>query len=122
MRPKQYLALRNIMVEFFGTLALVYFSNWANLLYELKMLSLAGYGIVYGLILSLLIYIGLDTSGGHYDPSVTVKIVLSDTLAELLDRKQDELWSCDSFLDCVVLGRGVCSLPDQNIADTRNAR
>jgi glycerol uptake facilitator-like aquaporin len=85
MRPKQYLALRNIMVEFFGTLALVYFSNWANLLYELKMLSLAGYGIVYGLILSLLIYIGLDTSGGHYDPSVTVTKELLDTLAELSD-------------------------------------
>lgn len=73
------------MVEFFGTLALVYFSNWANLLYELKMLSLAGYGIVYGLILSLLIYIGLDTSGGHYDPSVTVTKELLDTLAELSD-------------------------------------
>ena len=72
MRPKQYLALRNTLVEFFGTMALVYFSNWANLLYELEKLSLAGYGVVYGLILSVLIYIGLDTSGGHFDPSVTV--------------------------------------------------
>lgn len=75
MRPKQYLALRNTMVEFFGTLALVYFSNWANLLYELNYLSLAGYGLVYGLVLSILIYIGLDTSGAHFDPSVTVSLM-----------------------------------------------
>lgn len=73
MRPKQYLAMRNILVEFFGTLALVYFSNWANLLYELGLLSLAGYGLVYGLVLSILIYVGLDTSGAHFDPSVTVR-------------------------------------------------
>jgi len=72
MRPKQYLALRNIMVEFFGTAALVYFSNWANLLYELDMIKVGAYGIVYGLIISLMIYIGLDTSGGHFDPAVTV--------------------------------------------------
>lgn len=78
MRPKQYLALRNTMVEFFGTLGLVYFSNWANLLYELKLLNLAGYGLVYGLVLSILIYIGLDTSGGHFDPSVTVSPIFHD--------------------------------------------
>jgi glycerol uptake facilitator-like aquaporin len=65
--------MRNILVEFFGTLGLVYFSNWANLLYELNYLSLAGYGLVYGLVLSILIYIGLDTSGAHFDPSVTVR-------------------------------------------------
>jgi hypothetical protein len=72
MRPKQYLALRNVMVEFFGTAAIVYFSNFANLLYELDIIKVGAYGIVYGLIISLMIYIGLDTSGGHYDPAVTV--------------------------------------------------
>lgn len=76
MRPKQYLALRNILVELFGTGALVYFSNWANLLYELKYISVGAYGLCYGLMLSLMVYIGLDTSGGHYDPAVTVKLNL----------------------------------------------
>lgn len=80
MRPKQYLAMRNILVEFFGTLALVYFSNWANLLYELELLSLAGYGLVYGLVLSILIYVGLDTSGAHFDPSVTVIPLISPSI------------------------------------------
>lgn len=109
MRPKQYLALRNIMVEFFGTLALVYFSNWANLLYELKMLSLAGYGIVYGLVLSLLIYIGLDTSGGHYDPSVTVKNTDANHLVKLPDSKQNYFRCSDSILDSPIFGWSLCS-------------
>lgn len=72
MKPKQYLALRNILIELFGTGALVYFSNWSNLLYELGYMSVGAYGLCYGLILSLMIYIGLDTSGGHFDPAVTV--------------------------------------------------
>lgn len=72
MRPKQYLALRNILVELFGTGALVYFANWANLLYRLGYISVGAYGLTYGMMLSLLIYIGSDTSGGHYNPAVTV--------------------------------------------------
>ena len=78
MRPKQYVALRNVMVELFGTGALVYFSNWANALYELGYLDLAGYGMCFGLIISLLVFIGLETSGGHFDPAVTVRNLEND--------------------------------------------
>ena len=70
--PKQYIAIRNIMVEFIGTTTLVYFTNWANILRILGKATFATYGIIYGLLLSLLIYIGLETSGGHYNPAVTV--------------------------------------------------
>lgn len=75
MRPKTYLAMRNSFIEFFGTGAVVYFSNWANLLYELNYITVGAYGLTYALILSIFIYIGLVTSGGHYDPAVTVSLI-----------------------------------------------
>ena len=33
MKPKQYLALRNFLVELTGTMCIVYFSNWCNIVY-----------------------------------------------------------------------------------------
>lgn len=94
MRPKQYLALRNIFVEFFGTGALVFFSNWANLLYQIKYISVGAYGLTYGMILSLLIYVGLDTSGGHFNPAVTVSLNLKP-LGELPLSRPHDLHSRD---------------------------
>ena len=58
MKFSQYKALRNVLLEFGGTAALVYFTNWANLLYELEQVKLSSLALVYGLMISVLVYIG----------------------------------------------------------------
>lgn len=72
MKQSEYRRLRNILIELGGTTALVYFTNWANVLYELEQIKLSSLALVYGLMVSVLIYVAQDKSGAHFDPSVTV--------------------------------------------------
>lgn len=74
MKYSQYKALRNILLEFFATMAIVYFTNWANILFELKQISISSMAIVYGLMVSVMVYICQLRSGAHFDPAVTVDI------------------------------------------------
>jgi glycerol uptake facilitator-like aquaporin len=75
MRHSQYKRIRNILIELFGTMVIVYFTNWANLLYELEQVGLSTLAMIYGMMVASMIYIGQDRSGGHFDPSVTVSAV-----------------------------------------------
>lgn len=72
MRFSQYKRIRNILIEMFGTMAIVYFTNWGNLLYELGQVKLSTLAIIYGMMMSVMVYVGQERSGGHFDPSVTV--------------------------------------------------
>lgn len=72
MKQSEFKRLRNILLEFGGTVALVYFTNWANVLYSLEQIKLSSLALVFGLMISVLVYIGQDKSGAHYDPAVTV--------------------------------------------------
>jgi glycerol uptake facilitator-like aquaporin len=72
MKYSEYKRLRNILLELFGTATIVYFTNWANLLYELKQVQLSTLGIIYGMVVSLMVYISQNRSGAHFDPAVTV--------------------------------------------------
>ncbi len=73
MKYSQYKSMRNILLELGGTTALVYFANWANLLFELEQIKLSSLALVYGLMISVLVYISQDRSGAHFDPAVTVE-------------------------------------------------
>lgn len=75
MKQKEYQRLRNILIELGGTTALVYFTNWANLLYELEQIKLSSLALVFGLVVSVLVYVAQDKSGAHFDPSVTVRFL-----------------------------------------------
>ena len=75
MKQKEYKRFRNILIELGGTTALVYFANWANILYELEQIKLSSLAIVFGLIVSVLVYVAQDKSGAHFDPSVTVRFI-----------------------------------------------
>jgi glycerol uptake facilitator-like aquaporin len=72
MKQNQYKRMRNILIELGGTAALAYFTNWANILYELGQIQLSSLALVYGLIVSVLVFVAQDKSGAHFDPSVTV--------------------------------------------------
>lgn len=72
MRHSQYKRIRNILIELFGTMAIVYFTNWANLLYELEQVGLSTLALIYGMMVASMVYVGQDRSGGHFDPAVTV--------------------------------------------------
>ena len=74
MRHSQYKRIRNILIEMFGTMAIVYFTNWANLLYELEQVGLSTLALIYGMMVASMIYLGQERSGGHFDPSVTVGV------------------------------------------------
>jgi glycerol uptake facilitator-like aquaporin len=74
MKKSEFIRLRNILIELGGTAALVYFTNWANILYELGQITMTSYALVFGLIMSVLVYVAQDKSGAHFDPSVTVEI------------------------------------------------
>lgn len=75
MKYSQYKTLRNVLLEFFGTAVIVYFTNWANVLYALKQVSLSSLALIYGLMTSVLVYIAQSRSGAHFDPAVTVDAV-----------------------------------------------
>ena len=46
MKQKEYKRFRNILIELGGTTALVYFANWANILYELEQIKLSSLAII----------------------------------------------------------------------------
>ena len=75
MKHSQYKRLRDILIELGGTTALVYFTNWANVLYELEQIKLSSLALVYGLVISILVYVAQDKSGAHFDPAVTVAFI-----------------------------------------------
>lgn len=90
MKQSEYKRLRNILIELGGTTALVYFTNWANVLYELNQIKLSSLALAYGLIVSVLVFVAQDKSGAHFDPSVTVEL---DDLVELLIFQQNRLFA-----------------------------
>jgi glycerol uptake facilitator-like aquaporin len=111
--------LRNIWIELGGTAALVYFTNWANVLYLLGQIKLSSLALVYGLIVSVLIYVAQDKSGAHFDPSVTVG--LADE-AQLLVLQQDRLQFGDSLHSRSDRRRSVRWFPDRQTLDSEPKR
>ncbi len=89
MKQSEYKRLRNILIELGGTTALVYFTNWANVLYELDQIKLSSMALAYGLIVSVLVFVAQDKSGAHFDPSVTVGLF---QLVELSFIQQNRLF------------------------------
>lgn len=71
-----------ILCEFFGTMAYVYITNWANVLHKelaepyLNPLSIHSYAVACGMILTIIYYLGKDCSGAVYNPGLTVIFIL----------------------------------------------
>ena len=80
MKPKQYLALRNSLVELVGTTAIVYFTNWSYIVYKEENTGVGTYAIVFGLIYSLMTIVSGFASGGIFDPAVSISYLLYNKL------------------------------------------
>ena len=80
MKPKQYLALRNSLIELVGTTAIVYFTNWSYIVYKEENTGVSMYALVFGLIYSLTTIIGGIASGGIFDPAVSISYLLYNKL------------------------------------------
>jgi glycerol uptake facilitator-like aquaporin len=68
-----------MILEFVGTMCITFFTNWGNILYRTEKITLSSYSLIYGLSLSVLIYVGIQRSGAHFDPGVTLSMMVSGT-------------------------------------------
>ena len=67
---------RSLICEFLGTFCFSYFANWAYTVNVLNSQSITSYAISVGLLYAILIYAGQSTSGGIYNISFTVALLL----------------------------------------------
>lgn len=70
------LILRAIPMEILGTFALCYVGGLACAMGDNQNLSLHGIALAHGGILAMMVYIGGDVSGGHYNPAVSIAFFL----------------------------------------------
>lgn len=64
--------LKIAMSEFFGTFFIVFVSCWSITSYQKNQLDLFGLGLANGLITSICIWAGMEASGSHFNPIITM--------------------------------------------------
>lgn len=77
-KPKQKSVLdsQKILLEFIGTFSLTYVASWTLIFKDLHSITYNGVGLAQALTLAGFIWFGLYISGAHYNPAVTISLVL----------------------------------------------
>jgi len=70
-----------ILAEFIGTYALVFFGCGAIILSELENLSSAVIPIIFGLTITIFVYLLGRFSGAHFNPAVTIGFLLNKEIS-----------------------------------------
>ena len=70
-----------ILAEFIGTYALVFFGCCAIILSELENLSSAVIPIIFGLTITIFVYLLGRFSGAHFNPAVTIGFLLNKEIS-----------------------------------------
>ena len=67
--------IRALMIEFIGTLFIVFASCWSLKSYELSKLTINGLAAVNAFVLAFVSWSGFSTSGAHFNPVITFEYV-----------------------------------------------
>lgn len=70
------LLLKKLPMEFFGTFALCYVGGMSVAMVDNQISNMNCVALTHGGILTLMIYLGADVSGAHYNPAVSLGIFL----------------------------------------------
>lgn len=73
----KYIEIPELAMEFLGTFAIVFVGGIALMNADAGYIDLLGVAIANMLLLSVIIYIGLQISGAHYNPAITVSFILT---------------------------------------------
>jgi aquaporin Z len=67
---------KKLILEFMGTFSLTYVGSWAVIFTDLNALTRNGVALAHAIILTAFIWIGADISGAHYNPALTLTLVV----------------------------------------------
>ncbi|MDH5401859.1 MAG: aquaporin [Candidatus Heimdallarchaeota archaeon] len=73
---------QKLVTEMIGTLALVYVAGLTSLQADSDNLDLVGVAIANTMLLSIIIYFGYRFSGAHYNPAVTLSLLVTNRIEQ----------------------------------------
>jgi len=74
------ISFTHFQFEMFGTFLFVYIILWSRMAVEAFNMDYMETAIVTGMIFSVLATLAMKTSGGHYNPAITMSLVLCDKM------------------------------------------
>lgn len=74
--PKNQMNTQKMIVEAMGTFSLTYIGSWSIIHSNLNAITQSGVGLAHALILTIFMWFGLDISGAHYNPAITIALVI----------------------------------------------
>lgn len=69
--------LRSYIIEFLGTFLLVTMTSMSLAAFNSEKINLLGLSLINGLTLAILIWIGITTSGSHFNPIISLSHLLA---------------------------------------------
>lgn len=75
-KPKNLVDTQKLLLEFIGTFSLTYVSSWTLIYTDLNSMTRNGVGLAQALVLTGFIWFGLNISGAHYNPALTIALVV----------------------------------------------
>ena len=67
---------KKLILEFMGTFSLTYVGSWAVIFTDLNALTRNGVALAHAIVLTAFIWIGAGISGAHYNPALTLTLVV----------------------------------------------
>lgn len=75
-KPKPLIDYTKLIVEFMGVCTLTYVGCLSVIYTDLNTMTLNGIGLSTALVLATFIWFGLEISGAHYNPAITIALVM----------------------------------------------
>ena len=76
LNEKKLFDTKKLIIEFMGVFSLTYVGSWAVIFTDLNALTRNGVALAHAIILTAFIWIGAGISGAHYNPALTLTLVV----------------------------------------------
>lgn len=75
-KSQSLIDVKKLIVEFIGTFTLTYVGSWAIIYSDLNAITRNGVALCHALVLTGFIWFGVGISGAHYNPALTLAMVI----------------------------------------------
>lgn len=75
-KPKSLIDKQKLLIEFIGTFTLTYVGGWGAIYSDINTMTTNGVVLSQSLVLIGFTWFGLEISGAHYNPAITIALVL----------------------------------------------
>lgn len=74
---KGFIDTKKLITEFLGIFALTYIGSWTIVYKDMNEITPMGVAFIHGLTITVFTWITLDVSGSHFNPAITLAMIIS---------------------------------------------